>query len=202
MGCGSFSVILGQDLWRPVDHWREKNILSRAFSTDYNELYNNKYRPPQYFKYWAVFVLTIGLSNSPTLIPFLSEETVPLRAFYFGVRLKKHFLTLHSPGLDDLRGLEEINWGCLNSMASLLLVWLRTGSLDWKGETREDWMIYRGPGFLAVVLFGFSPILFPLSCQRIASLFSHPSCVAYWRERGEGAGVEPNHTTARNPGPL
>ncbi len=25
---------------------------------------------------------------------------------------------------------------------------------------------------------------------------------AYWQERGEGMGVEPNYTTARNPGPL
>ncbi len=29
-------------------------------------------------------------------------------------------------------------------------------------SVREYWMIYRGPGFLAVVWFGFSPIPFPL----------------------------------------
>jgi len=35
---------------------------------------------------------------------------------------------------------------------------------------REYWMIYRGPGFLAVVSFGSSSTPFPLSCQQVVSL--------------------------------
>jgi len=35
---------------------------------------------------------------------------------------------------------------------------------------REDWMIYRGPGFLAVVRFGSSLTLSPLSRQQLVSL--------------------------------
>jgi hypothetical protein len=36
--------------------------------------------------------------------------------------------------------------------------------------SREDWMIYRGPGFLAVVWFGSTPTPFPTSRQQIVSL--------------------------------
>jgi hypothetical protein len=50
-------------------------------------------------------------------------------------------------------------------------------------------MIYRGTGFLADVLFGFCPI---------PSLLSHQKQLA----GVEGGGEEPNHTTARKPGPL
>ncbi len=35
---------------------------------------------------------------------------------------------------------------------------------------RKCWMIYRVPGFLAVVWFGSSPTLFPLSRQQVVSL--------------------------------
>ncbi len=60
-------------------------------------------------------------------------------------------------------------------------------------------MIYRIPSFLAVVWFGSTPAPSPLFRQQIVS-FSVFLCVAgpaYWREGGEGAGVEPNHTTSR-----
>jgi hypothetical protein len=63
-------------------------------------------------------------------------------------------------------------------------------------------MIYRGQGFLAVVLFGSFPTLAPLSCQQVVSL----SCVSLAEltdGRGvEGVGEEPNHTRARKPGSL
>ncbi len=54
----------------------------------------------------------------------------------------------------------------------------------------EYWMIYRRPGFLAIVWFGSSPIPFPLSRQQVVSL-SHTSCAssvhrAFWREGGGG----------------
>ncbi len=73
-------------------------------------------------------------------------------------------------------------------------------------QPREDWIIYRGPGFLAVVWFGSTqPTSLPLSRQQVASL-SQSSCVspvelADGRE-GEGVGVEPNHIPKRKPGPL
>jgi hypothetical protein len=50
-------------------------------------------------------------------------------------------------------------------------------------------MIYRGPGFLAVVRFGSYPTLPP------PVSLSQSSCM--W----EGVGEELNHTTARKPGP-
>jgi hypothetical protein len=51
-------------------------------------------------------------------------------------------------------------------------------------------MIYRVPGFLAVVLFGSTPTP---SCQQVASL-SQSSCVLPQTERGgERVSVEPNH---------
>jgi len=39
----------------------------------------------------------------------------------------------------------------------------------WIGS-REYWLIYRGPGFLAVVCFGSSPPPLPPSCQQLVSL--------------------------------
>jgi hypothetical protein len=65
-------------------------------------------------------------------------------------------------------------------------------------------MIYRGAGFLAVVGFG---------SKSTPSPPTHPFSKLDWRHTGrlrkkdslltgEGAGVEPNHTTARKPGPL
>ncbi len=52
-------------------------------------------------------------------------------------------------------------------------------------------MMYRGPGFLAVVWFGSSPTLFPFSPSASCHFFSVFLCVAgraYRRERGEGSG--------------
>ncbi len=61
-------------------------------------------------------------------------------------------------------------------------------------------MISRGPGFLAVIWLGSSPIPLPsASCLSVSVIL----CIAgqaYWRERGWGEG--PNHMTARKPGPL
>jgi hypothetical protein len=72
--------------------------------------------------------------------------------------------------------------------------------------TREDRMIYEGPGFLAV---GSTPTpLPPFSRQQELPFFlSLPVCrrsslLMGEGGRGKGAGVEPNHTTARKPGPL
>jgi hypothetical protein len=66
---------------------------------------------------------------------------------------------------------------------------------------REELMIYRGSGYLAVVWFGSKPAPFPLPFPSVNCLsFSVFLCVfgrAYWRERGEGVGLEP-----RKPGPL
>ncbi len=75
-----------------------------------------------------------------------------------------------------------------------------------KGLTREDWMIYRGPGFFAVVWFGrlHALPLPPLPSESCLS-FSVFLCVAggaYGREKGEGVCVEPNQTTARKSGLL
>ncbi len=50
-------------------------------------------------------------------------------------------------------------------------------------------MIYRWPGFLAVVRFSLSPTPPPLSRHQVVSVFSVFLCVAgraYWRERGGG----------------
>ncbi len=62
--------------------------------------------------------------------------------------------------------------------------------------------IYRGPGFLAVAWFGSTPTP---SRQHVASLsrFSCRSAVELTdRKRRGGVGLEPNHSTARKPGPL
>ncbi len=74
--------------------------------------------------------------------------------------------------------------------------------------TRECWMINRGPGFLAVVIWPFSrPLLTPSpSRQQVVSL-SQSSCVSSdeltdGRGGGGVSGEEPNHTTARKSGPL
>jgi hypothetical protein len=58
-------------------------------------------------------------------------------------------------------------------------------------------MIDRGPGFLAVVWFGFTPTLSPppLSRQQAASL------VELTDGRGGGVGVEPNHTNRKKAWP-
>jgi hypothetical protein len=62
-------------------------------------------------------------------------------------------------------------------------------------------MIYRGPGFLAVVCLAPSP-----SCQQVISL-SQSSCVSPvvltdGTSRMRGVGEEPKYTTAKQPGSL
>ncbi len=68
--------------------------------------------------------------------------------------------------------------------------------------TREYWMIYRGPGFLAVIRLLPRPFLRLMSASCLSySVFLWDAGRAYWREKG--VGEEPNHTTARKkPGPL
>jgi hypothetical protein len=72
--------------------------------------------------------------------------------------------------------------------------------------SREDWIIYRGPGYLAVVWFGSKPAPFPLPLLSANCLsFSVFLCVfgrAYWQERGRGDREEPNHTAVRKHGHL
>ncbi len=69
-------------------------------------------------------------------------------------------------------------------------------------------MIFRGPGFLAVVRFGSSTALSPLSRQQVVSL-SQSSCASpvelilmVKRWRGEDVGEELTLRTARKPGHL
>jgi hypothetical protein len=53
---------------------------------------------------------------------------------------------------------------------------------------------YRGPGFPAVVSYDTAPR--PHTPTTVSLLSSLLAC------EGEGVGEEPNHTTARKPGPL
>ncbi len=65
--------------------------------------------------------------------------------------------------------------------------------------TREYWMIYRGPGFLAVIWFGSFPTSSPSPVSKASCLcllvFLCVADRAYWREMGGGGGEEeePNH---------
>jgi hypothetical protein len=63
-------------------------------------------------------------------------------------------------------------------------------------QTREYWMIYRGPGFLAVLWFGSTPSPFPPLSHQYSlsySVFLWVAGRASLQERcGEGVGVEPN----------
>jgi hypothetical protein len=63
-----------------------------------------------------------------------------------------------------------------------LTLYLRSGTL----QTREYWMIYRGPGFLEAVWFSSLPTLFPPSPVSKLSLFLGLflcfASRAYWRE--------------------
>jgi hypothetical protein len=66
-------------------------------------------------------------------------------------------------------------------------------------------MIYRGPGFLVRRMIWLRPYPeYPLR-EQVDSL-SPSSCVSPVEltdgVKGRGAGEEPNHTTARKPGPL
>ncbi len=66
---------------------------------------------------------------------------------------------------------------------------------------REYWMIYRGPGFLAVVSFGPPcptpppPLSLPLASCLSFSVFLCVADQAFWVRGWEGVGEEPNHAT-------
>ncbi len=66
---------------------------------------------------------------------------------------------------------------------------------------REYKMIYRGPGFLPVVLVGYSPSpVSKLDRRHRGRLRKRGNLLTV--EGGKGASEEPNHTTARKPSPL
>jgi hypothetical protein len=68
---------------------------------------------------------------------------------------------------------------------------MRNAILFYLGPPREFWMIYRGPGFLAVVWFGYSHISFSPSPARKLSLFPESSCVSLDEVTdGRGGGQE------------
>ncbi len=67
---------------------------------------------------------------------------------------------------------------------------------------KEYWLIYRGIGLR---LYDLAPSLPPHPPSPVGMLsvyFLRVAGRAYWQKRGEGAGEEPNHTTARKPCPL
>ncbi len=63
---------------------------------------------------------------------------------------------------------------------------------------REDWMIYRGLSFLAVVWFGSTPNPFSPSVNKLSLFLSFPVSSLLPKETEEGSGVEPNHTTVES----
>jgi hypothetical protein len=70
------------------------------------------------------------------------------------------------------------------------------------GPTRAYWMIYRWPGFLAVVWFGSYPTTFsflPSVSKNSDTQEDGERETTCWRD-GEGVGEEPNQTTAKKPG--
>jgi hypothetical protein len=67
-------------------------------------------------------------------------------------------------------------------------------------HTREYWMVYRGPGFLAVIWL----LLTPLPLPPLPSATCLPVCYQsslLTGEGGERVGKEPKHTTTRMPDP-
>jgi hypothetical protein len=75
------------------------------------------------------------------------------------------------------------------------------------GKPRDYSMIYRRPGFLAIIRFGSSPAPSPplpsARCLYFSVFLCVASAVMYWRNRErEVVGKETNHTTARQPAPL
>ncbi len=87
-----------------------------------------------------------------------------------------------------------MKWGCC-----FINVSMEMGA----GSGREYWIIYRGPGFLAVVWYGSFPTpIPPLSRQkaRPGRLRKRDYSILADRWEGEGVGEEPNQ--ARKPGPL
>ena len=70
---------------------------------------------------------------------------------------------------------------------------------------REYWMIYREPGFLAVVWFSSSPTPSPPLVSKLDRRHTERlrnKRQLFDRRGGKGVGEEPNNTTARKPGPL
>jgi hypothetical protein len=65
-------------------------------------------------------------------------------------------------------------------------------------------MLYRVPGFLAIVLFGSPTTRPPSPASKMSFFVSLPVCRRSGLLKGEGerVGKEPNHTTARKPGPV
>jgi hypothetical protein len=66
---------------------------------------------------------------------------------------------------------------------------------------REDWMIYRGPGFLAVIWFGSMPCPFPpqksASCLSFSGFCVSPVKLTDGKGWGERMVVESNHSIAQ-----
>jgi hypothetical protein len=64
-------------------------------------------------------------------------------------------------------------------------------------NSREYWMIYRGPGFLVVVWFGSSAPSTVRKLDRRNAGRARKRNNLQTGEEGEGEGEEPNHKTAR-----
>jgi hypothetical protein len=60
---------------------------------------------------------------------------------------------------------------------------------------------YRGPGFLAVVLLGFFPSSLSASFLSFLVFLCATGVELTDGRGGKGVGEEPNHKTARKPGP-
>ncbi len=74
----------------------------------------------------------------------------------------------------------------------------------WTGKGREYWMVFRGPGFLAVKWLSSSPTPFPpLPSVRSTGDTQEDWEIetSFWRDRRE-SGEELNWTLARKPDPL
>ncbi len=72
-----------------------------------------------------------------------------------------------------------------------------------RGSYREYWMVYRKPGFLAVIWLYPHPL--PPSPATISTDDTPEDCereTTCWRERGEGLREVPNHTTVKKLGHL
>jgi hypothetical protein len=88
------------------------------------------------------------------------------------------------------------------SLAQNILLSASFWNNNFRVPTTEYWMIYRGPGFLAVVWFGFSatPSL-PCPVRKLSIFLILPVCRRSSLVMREGW-EEPNYTTARKSDPL
>ncbi len=117
------------------------------------------------------------------------------------------------PVLSSQEAIEEGRGLCEYQSSQKLPKIIRMGSLCFGGEwisdmwqrlvqctryinlrPREFWMIIKGPSFFAIVWFGSTPA--PSSVSKLFLFLSFPV------SGGEGAGMEPNHSTAGKLGPL